>query len=270
MSIQTRSLPILDHIVILVTHSTLESLPTKLNDSFAVAPGGPHADGLTANKLILFADGTYIELIAFVDGVDPDRRAQHRWGELPEAAIIDWAYTLRHEVDFAAVQQRVAQSQSGLVYSDPIPGGRTKPDGTMLKWAVAAARGPDGSPTRPGSVPFWCLDRTPRNLRVPYEQEHQLTQHPCGALGVSSLGVSVPVHEVSDLGKVYDAIHDSSSEGGAWQFQVLSRSGTGRHVVSITGAEEARRIELVLHGDSATSVKLVPGVVLRVEARRPC
>ncbi|KAM4057254.1 glyoxalase-like domain-containing protein [Hirsutella rhossiliensis] len=263
---QTGALPILDHIVILVAHSTLESLPSKLSGFFVVARGGFHADGLTANKLILFEDGAYIELIAFVDGLDPDQRRQHRWGQLPEAAIIDWAYTLTHEAEFAAVQQRVAQSRSGLVYSDPVPGGRTKPDGTTIKWAVAAARGSDGNPAPPGSMPFWCLDRTPRSLRVPYDQEHRLTQHPCGAQGVSSLAVSVPVHEVAALGEAYDAIHGSSSDdGGAWKFKVFSGSAIGKHTVSVSVSERAQSIELVLHGDSATCVEVVAGVILRVE-----
>lgn len=265
MSSQTDSLPILDHIVILVAYSTLESLPAKLKGSFVVAPGGSHADGLTANKLILFEDGTYIELIAFVSGVDPGRRQQHRWGRLQEDAIIDWAYTLEHEAGFAAVQQRVARSQSGLEYSDPSRGGRTKPDGTAIKWAVAAAQCSDGSPARPGSIPFWCLDRTSRSLRVPYQQDRWLTQHACGARGVSSVAIYVPEHEVLALSQAYDAIH-ASTDGGAWHFRVVSGSIAGRHTTSLSGSEGAPRIELALHGDSATSAEVVPGVLLRVES----
>lgn len=40
--------------------------------------GGKHADGKTENKLILFRDGTYLELIAFVND-DPEKRKGHWW-----------------------------------------------------------------------------------------------------------------------------------------------------------------------------------------------
>ncbi|KND86987.1 hypothetical protein TOPH_08371 [Tolypocladium ophioglossoides CBS 100239] len=219
--------PSLDHIVILVSHATLVGLPDRLKASFIVAPGGTHADGLTSNRLILFEDGVYIELIAFFDDIDPDRRKRHRWGQLKEGAVIDWAYTLRHESDFAAVQQRVDNAQAGFTYGDPVSGGRTKPDGTVLKWAVAVARNAQGNASGPGSLPFWCLDRTDRQLRVPYEKDHQQTQHPCGARGVSWLALSVPEQEVAALGRVYDAIHhQSSSASGSsqgWHFDVPAR-----------------------------------------------
>src|SRR5690625_157113 len=116
--------PTLDHIVILVSHQTLQTIPDRLQDVLVVAPGGAHADGLTSNKLILLADGVYIEFIAFFDDVDPERRRRHRWGNLKENNIVDWAYTLPHEGGFGAVQQRVADAQAGYTYDDPVAGGR--------------------------------------------------------------------------------------------------------------------------------------------------
>ncbi|OAQ84912.1 glyoxalase-like domain-containing protein [Purpureocillium lilacinum] len=112
--------PTLDHIVILVSHQTLQTIPDRLQDVLVVAPGGAHADGLTSNKLILLADGVYIEFIAFFDDVDPERRRRHRWGNLKENNIVDWAYTLPHEGGFGAVQQRVADAQAGYTYDDPV------------------------------------------------------------------------------------------------------------------------------------------------------
>jgi hypothetical protein len=65
----------LDHLVILSSHldravSGYEGL------GFAVTPGGEHADGLTRNALIPFKDGSYLELVAFVD---PERPRDNVW-----------------------------------------------------------------------------------------------------------------------------------------------------------------------------------------------
>ncbi|PNY29783.1 Uncharacterized protein TCAP_00304 [Tolypocladium capitatum] len=271
MSSQDDSRPCLDHVVILVSHETLVGLPDRLRESFTVAPGGTHADGLTCNSLILFEDGVYIELIAFFDDIDADRRSKHRWGRLKEGTVVDWAYTLRHESDFAAVRQRVDDAQAGLTYSDAVSGGRTKPDGTVLKWAVAVARDAQGNASRPGSLPFWCLDRTNRQLRVPYEQDDGQTQHPCGARGVSSLALAVPEQEATALGRVYDAIHGRSSTAGSghgWRFGVPSGSAAGKHAIWVSGGDGASGITLVLRGSghSPAAVALLPGLALQIES----
>ncbi|OCL03243.1 hypothetical protein AOQ84DRAFT_392409, partial [Glonium stellatum] len=72
--------PQLDHIVILLPHADLLNPPAWLTKHFTISPGGRHADNRTENKLILFQDGSYIELIAFIDD-DPARRAGHWWGD---------------------------------------------------------------------------------------------------------------------------------------------------------------------------------------------
>jgi hypothetical protein len=69
----------LDHLVILVSDLELavrdyESL------GFAVTPGGEHADGLTRNALIPFRDGSYLELVAFLN---PDDPWDNVWGWRP-------------------------------------------------------------------------------------------------------------------------------------------------------------------------------------------
>ena len=60
----------LDHLVILV-----RDLGSTVRDyeglGFTVTPGGEHADGLTRNALIPFEDGSYLELVAFLDPHDP-------------------------------------------------------------------------------------------------------------------------------------------------------------------------------------------------------
>ena len=268
LSVQT---PILDHIVILVSHSTLLTLSTDLEDSFTVIIGGSHADGLTSNNLIIFQDGSYIEVIAFFDDADPEKRASHRWGRLPENTIIDWAYTLPHESDFAAVQQRVAEAQSAYAYGDPVPGGRERPDGEVLRWAVAGASdNTTGKRVSPGKLPFWCLDRTPRELRVPYQGNPQ-TKHPSGALGVAKVTVRVPEAQLEDVSKAYSAIHGSAPSGDrSWHFAVHSgaHAGGNHHQVSITSAEEGADVTLVLLGthQSSKNVHIVPGLSIRIES----
>ena len=204
--------PLLDHIVILLPRPALDSLPPWLTDAFTVVKGGQHAGGTTANQLVLLADGVYLELIAFV-GTDEGRRA-HRWGAEPEGHAIDWALGLAGEsidafnVDFAGIQKRVAAAGVGLAYKDLAAGGRTRPDGEVLQWATSAPADTASSTGLVGVLPFWCLDRTPRRLRVPYEDDDgALARHPSGAAGVSSVTLRVADAALRDrLRKAYDAV----------------------------------------------------------------
>jgi hypothetical protein len=66
------------HIIILVPYELLTSPPSWLTSAFTVSPGGRHADNRTENRLILLADGSYIELIAFIND-DPALREGHWW-----------------------------------------------------------------------------------------------------------------------------------------------------------------------------------------------
>ena len=56
----------LDHLVILV-RDLGRAVREYEKLGFTVIPGGEHADGLTHNALICFEDGSYLELVAFLD-----------------------------------------------------------------------------------------------------------------------------------------------------------------------------------------------------------
>ncbi|KAI1497999.1 glyoxalase-like domain-containing protein [Biscogniauxia marginata] len=211
--------PLLDHVVILVPHSFLTSPPAWFADGelFHFYPGGRHTDGRTENTLVLLPDGSYLEFIAFAPGLDPRERASHRWGRGAEGSVIDWAVTL-HEKTFQDFRARVRDARTGIAYADLARGGRARPDGAELKWAVAAAErapdptasgGTDAPPAllEPGTVPFWCLDVTDRDLRVPYRGEAaRRRRHPSGAVGVATVHVRVPRAAEAESIAVYDVL----------------------------------------------------------------
>lgn len=179
---------LLDHCVIVVT-----DLEQAIGDyqtlGFTVAPGGVHADGRTHNALIPFADGTYLELIAFrtEDG------SGHPWWPALRAGggLVDWA------VATADLGERVARlSASGLRYGPVQDGGRQRPDGVELRWRGAR-------PAAGYGLPFLIEDVTPRELRVPGNASQA---HPNGVSGIGSLVVAVP--ELDTASRAYGRVLD--------------------------------------------------------------
>ena len=257
----------LDHIVILVPHSVLLQLSDRLKGSFIIAPGGNHDNGITTNQLILLEDGVYLEFIAFFDTVSPDARQTHPWGRLKDGSIVDFAYTLLRDRDFSPVQKRLKEATVGIVYNDPSKGGRTKPDGTVIKWATAHPVYENSEPVHPGALPFWCLDETPRELRVPYE-DGKLTKHPLGVRGVSQISIAVPDEEISALSKAYDSVHQAESHDSRrlWEFgNPAGRKHRAQHV-SLSEASTIL-VELTLAGstDSPATIEIMPGLVFRID-----
>ncbi len=158
----------LDHLVIAVD-DLARAIADYTRLGFTVVPGGEHPDGATHNALVAFADGTYLELLAFL----APNPAHRWWGRGP--GLIDFAVL---PDDTAAV---VAEAQArGLALSGPSTGGRVRPDGVRLVWqtALAPARG----------LPFLCGDVTPRSLRLP---DPASWHHANGALGITRLTVAV-------------------------------------------------------------------------------
>lgn len=163
---------VLDHVVILV--ADLEAaIVDYVGLGFTVQRGGTHADGATHNALVGFADGSYLELIAFLRPAP-----EHRW----------WRHAQRgHEgfIDFALLPASVgavieAARSRGLAYEGPHEGGRVRLDGQRLVWQT-------GTPPAP-ELPFLCGDVTPRALRV---VEGEVRVHANGTQGVASLSVLV-------------------------------------------------------------------------------
>jgi hypothetical protein len=137
-----------------------------------VTPGGEHADGKTHNALVAFADGTYLELIAF-----KAEAPQHVWWR--QMAIGEGL------IDFAVLpgdagEDVAAARARGLEMDGPYAGGRNRPDGVRLEWQTARAASP--------GLPFFCGDVTPRELRVPGADTWG---HDNGAEGLARVSVAV-------------------------------------------------------------------------------
>ena len=153
---------------------------------FTVTPGGDHADGRTHNALIAFADGSYLELIAFRPGVVA---AGHPWWRFAAGGLADWALL----VDGLEARVRALHS-AGYPWEEPREGGRLRPDGVRLVWKATP-------PAPERGLPFLIEDVTARALRVP---GGAATEHLNGSLGLAAVVVAGPdlealVHEFATL-----------------------------------------------------------------------
>lgn len=188
---QALALP-LDHVVIAVN-----DLGATIADyqalGFNVLRGGDHPGRPTHNALVVFADGSYFELIAWREPAPADRW----WQQLQQhgEGIVDFALLPPGTATTVAAAQA-----RGLALSGPHDGGRVRPDGEQLRWQTARPPSHD--------LPFLCGDLTPRALRVP---EGDARVHPNGAIGVASL--SIAVHDLpASLGR-YRALLGEPPQG---------------------------------------------------------
>jgi len=167
----------LDHLVILVGDLDVAAADYACL-GFAVTPGGEHADGLTRNALVPFDDGSYLELVSFLDPEDP---TDNVWGWrsfLPHEGLIDYCVA---SDDLEGDVQRLRSLGFGV--DGPDDGGRRLPDGGKIRWRSARMR-QEGR-----LLPFMIEDLTPRASRVPDGPE---AEHPNGAAGISRLEISTP------------------------------------------------------------------------------
>jgi catechol 2,3-dioxygenase-like lactoylglutathione lyase family enzyme len=191
----------LDHIVIAVTNldAAIEHY-TALG--FSVFYGGQHADGNTHNALIVFRDGTYIELIA---PTDPGVLHQPA-GTLP--TFLHFFGVGEGFAGFALLCDDIesevrAMRNRGFAIDDPRDGGRQRPDGQQLAWRVASVAG--------SYSPFLITDLTPRVLRVPDDAE-KIT-HENKAVG--AIHLVVLVEDLTESARRYEALLGVAPEPGS-------------------------------------------------------
>ncbi|KAI0948651.1 hypothetical protein AcV7_009328 [Taiwanofungus camphoratus] len=184
----TPSTRTLDHIVHLIPPGSIEAASEQFRAlGFNVLPGGTHADGLTANALIVLPDHTYLELLAFTHPTAHHTHTAHPWAA-KRPGWIDLAFlgTPGTPSIAALINARADADGSGVQYTPETRGGRRRPDGRELEWVICAPvpreRGERGDVR--GRVPFFCGDVTPRAWRVPLDPPANAA-HPNGARGVA-------------------------------------------------------------------------------------
>src|SRR5258708_9355738 len=147
----------IDHVVIVVIE--LESAIASFTGAgFTVVRGGKHPIG-THNALIAFADGSYLELIAFVKPVPA-----HPWQIALDkgGGIID--FCMRTD-DLATTVDSLRRA--GAKIADPSPLTRHRPDGYHLSWVLAIPEPPYN-----GQIPFLIKNHTPRADPLPPPRPH--------------------------------------------------------------------------------------------------
>lgn len=174
----------IDHIVIVVEDLDL-AIAGYERLGFTVARGGRHPIG-THNALIGFADGAYIELIAFLDP-----SAAHPWNAAlaKGGGLVDFCLQtddLAHDID--------AFRSAGVALGDPMPLTRERPDGYRLSWVLSI---PPSSYS--GVIPFLIRDETPRDERIPPKRAHSN-----GAIGIRS--ITVAVENTRECEKIFSVV----------------------------------------------------------------
>ncbi len=186
----------LDHIVIAVG-DLAQTMADYRALGFTVLTGGEHAGRTSHNALVVFADGAYLELIAWRAPAENERwyRVHAAHGD----GLVDFALLPQNTASMLAQ----AQARGLASLTGPLDGQRLRPDGVQLLWQTARHATPD--------LPFLCGDITPRALRVP---EGDVRTHANGALGVDR--VVVAVHDLEASFARYQALlGDEAPNAGA-------------------------------------------------------
>jgi catechol 2,3-dioxygenase-like lactoylglutathione lyase family enzyme len=235
----------IDHLVVVVPE--LEAAISRYGDAgFTVVRGGRHPIG-THNALIAFADGAYIELIAFLNAAPG-----HPWYAALEThggGLVDFCIqTDDLEADVDSLRR------AGARMTDPYAMTRERPDGYKLNWVLSIPQPPFN-----GRLPFLIRDETPRDERIPRQRRHRN-----GVAGIQ--GVTVAVKDPSGTDLLYAAV---LGRGGApWSRPDIGGAGVafaiGAHRIELVAAQsEASPIAewMGAHGESPFEARLIaPGL----------
>jgi len=247
----------IDHIVILVNDLS-RAVADYSALGFTVVSGGEHADGVTENALVGFADGSYLELIHFKRPA-PEGHFFARGYRAGEGVI---AYALVP----SDIGETMAQARErGLEMDGPRVGGRTRPDGMRLEWKIGTPPTPD--------LPFLCADVTPREMRVP---GGKAAKHANGVTGTAR--VTVAAKELSAGVARYSALLGAAPApgeetpgsrtfrlGDARITLVDESEGAIPHILSTRG-EGPYQITLLVAGGSGADEGVATGRIHPAEA----
>jgi hypothetical protein len=135
----------IDHVIIAARDLDAASAELAARTGIETAFGGVHEDGHTANRLASLGPALYLEVLGPAPGAAPKGEgAELAKLRKPEAA----GFALR-VIDAEAAAQRFRAQ--GLKVSAIAPGGRTTPDGAVLRWKTFEVEAPEFC----GFVPFF-------------------------------------------------------------------------------------------------------------------
>lgn len=190
----------IDHVIILVDDLDrgIEQYRTL---GFTVNPGGKHPR-YTHNALVTFADGSYLELIAFYEQPDSTAPGEgHRWFKHvgKGGGIIDYALATPN------LDALVADADArGFTHGAATPGARKRIDDVEIAWKSAMAN----DDPNVGALPFLIEDVTDRELRVPSAS----ATHENNVRGIRSL--VVVVQDLDAAIERYNTLLDRESPSG--------------------------------------------------------
>ncbi|KAL2795399.1 hypothetical protein BJX66DRAFT_324678 [Aspergillus keveii] len=224
----------IDHLLLQFSQEQFETLPRWILDNFTVIDGGVHTGGLSRNKLIIFRDGTYLELYNWITKPED-------WRErLPG----DFALTTLNPITAEASQERIANALA----SDPGDGGVGV---TYSRPRKAAAKTPKGSMCAGRLLSQGIPRRTRRPGTNSIREGAQMRRfsamislrHPSGATGIERIDVVVPRGGLSRYSDVYASIVGAAPEerDGAIEFR-LSAPGVHSFYGSLR-VQEAKTAE---------------------------
>jgi hypothetical protein len=156
--------------------------------------GGLHSNGITHMSQLVFADGSYVELVSVLRPGQPSPW----WHEhiVHEGGPCAWAV----RVDDVDAEVRRLRAR-GVTVGDASHMDRKRPDGQVVEWDLAFV-GDHGA----GAMhPFIINDRTPRELRVPDSESVADTE----LAGVHSVVLGVP--DVAEAGETFQDAYDLST-----------------------------------------------------------
>jgi catechol 2,3-dioxygenase-like lactoylglutathione lyase family enzyme len=250
-----------DHALIFVT-DLRQAVRDYTGLGFTVVAGGAHEGGPTENALVPFADGSYLELIAFrrrrtlvllrmldrlglvarVTRAPLARRFALRAARGP--GLMDVALC----VDALAPVIETAR-RSGRAIHGPVPGRRAARDGSPILWELGVPADDE--------LPLLIADVTPRPLRAAATQP---ITHENGATGVTSVVLTVRDADAA-AARCREMLGLASRADGAAHFLAL---GTTRLVLEPGSGSFGRPARLVLggHPPRRLDVRAAHGAVL--------
>lgn len=176
-------LPAVDHAV--VAGSDLDALAAAFADAgLETEYGGEHSNGVTHNRTLGFADGSYLELISTLE----PGAGSPWWNDAihGDAGPCAWALAVPSE-GIEAETRRI--SDLGVPVDGPDHYTRERPDGVVVEWDLAGVGEALGA-----MLPFLVADRTPRGYRIA-EAESVAGS---GITGIAEVVVCVPDLDIAE------------------------------------------------------------------------